>query len=70
MVNIDIPNGLVTFAPPALVAGEVGARLIFGLTINELFYLVAILSMLVSTVATTTVAIKKAKGGTKDDNGG
>ena len=33
MVNLDIQNGVATFAPPAVVAGEVGAKLA-GLTIN------------------------------------
>ncbi|AKG94470.1 hypothetical protein [Delftia phage IME-DE1] len=60
MVNIDIGNGVATFTPPAVVAGEVAAR-VFGLTINEWFYIVAIACMLVSTVASTAVAVLKAK---------
>lgn len=60
MVNLDIQNGVATFAPPAVVAGEVGAKLV-GLTINEWFYVVAIFCMLMSTMASTAVAVLKAK---------
>lgn len=60
MVNLDLQNGVATFAPPAVVAGEVGAKLV-GLTINEWFYVVAIFCMLMSTMASTAVAVLKAK---------
>lgn len=60
MVNLDMQNGVATFAPPVVVAGEVGAKLA-GLTINEWFYVVAIFCMLLSTVASTAVAVLKAK---------
>ena len=66
MVNLDIQNGVATFAPPAVVAGEVGAKLA-GLTINEWFYVVAIFCMLLSTVASTAVAVTKAKSKNKED---
>lgn len=62
MLNLDIQNGVATFAPPAIVAGEVSSRLM-GLTINEWFYVVAIACMLISTVASTAVAVLKAKNG-------
>lgn len=62
MFNLDIQNGVATIAPPAIVAGEVAAR-IGGLTINEWFYVVAIACMLISTVASTAVAVLKAKKG-------
>ena len=67
MVNIDIGSGVATFTPPAIVAGEVGARLIFGLSINEWFYVVAIFCMLISTVASTVVAVKKASNPKKEE---
>lgn len=60
MVNIDIGNGVATFTPPAVVAGEVAARL-WGLTLNEWFYVTAIVCMVISTVASTVVAILKAR---------
>ena len=60
MVNLDIQNGVVQFAPPAVVAGEAVAR-IAGLTINEWFYIVAILCMVISTVTTSVVAILKSR---------
>lgn len=66
MVNLDIQNGVATFAPPAVVAGEVGAKLA-GLTINEWFYVVAIFCMLLSTVASTAVAVTKAKTKNKEE---
>lgn len=66
MVNIDVQNGVATFAPPAVVAGEVGAKLA-GLTINEWFYVVAIFCMLLSTVASTAVAVTKAKSKNKEE---
>lgn len=66
MVNLDIQNGAATFAPPAVVAGEVGAKLA-GLTINEWFYVVAIFCMLLSTVASTAVAVSKAKSKNKEE---
>ena len=66
MVNLDIQNGVATFAPPAVVAGEVGAKLA-GLTINEWFYVVAIYCMLFSTVASTAVAVSKAKSKNKEE---
>lgn len=66
MVNLDIQNGVATFAPPAVVAGEVGAKLA-GLTINEWFYVVAIFCMLLSTVASTAVAVSKAKSKNKEE---
>lgn len=66
MVNLDLQNGVATFAPPAVVAGEVGAKLA-GLTINEWFYVVAIFCMLMSTVASTAVAVLKAKHTKKEE---
>lgn len=60
MVNLDIQNGVVQYTPPALAAGEVTTRLL-GITINEWFYIVAILSMLISTATTTYVAVRKAR---------
>lgn len=66
MVNLDIQNGVATFAPPAVVAGEVGAKLA-GLTINEWFYVVAIFCMLLSTVASTAVAVSKANSKNKEE---
>lgn len=66
MVNIDINSGVATFAPPAIVAGEVSSRLL-GLTINEWFYIVAIACMLISTVASTAVAVLKTRKGTPDE---
>lgn len=60
MVNIDIGNGVATFTPPAVVAGEVAARL-WGLTLSEWFYVTAIVCMVISTVASTVVAILKAR---------
>lgn len=66
MVNLDIQSGVATFAPPAVVAGEVGAKLA-GLTINEWFYVVAIFCMLLSTVASTAVAVTKAKTKNKEE---
>ena len=66
MVNLDVQNGVATFAPPAVVAGEVGAKLA-GLTINEWFYVVAIFCMLLSTVASTAVAVSKAKSKNKEE---
>lgn len=60
MLGIDVQNGVVQFTPPAVVAGEVVTRLA-GLTLNEWFYIVAILCMLISTITTSLVAWKKAK---------
>ncbi|UXQ84893.1 putative lysis protein [Ralstonia phage 10RS306A] len=65
MVNLDIQNGVVQFAPPAVVAGEAVAR-IAGLSINEWFYIVAILCMVISTLTTSIVAILKTKKKDKD----
>lgn len=59
MVNIDMNQGITTFGPPALVAGEVGAR-VAGLTINEWFYVVAIFCMLTSTVVSSIKALRPA----------
>lgn len=60
MVSIDTQAGVVQYAPPALVVGDAAAR-IAGLTINEWFYIVAILSMLISTIVTNYIAIRKAQ---------
>ncbi|UCR90946.1 putative lysis protein [Ralstonia phage RpY2] len=65
MVNLDVQNGIVQFAPPAVVAGEVASR-VLGLTINEWFYIVAIICMLISTITTSLVAFIKSRK--KDDN--
>lgn len=59
MVSLDTHNGIVQYAPPALAVGDAAAR-IAGLTINEWFYIVAIISMLISTIVTNYVAIRKA----------
>lgn len=61
-MNFDIQNGMATFTPPAVVAGEVSAR-VLGLTINEWFYVCAILCMMVSAVSSAVVAILKVKKG-------
>ena len=66
MVSIDAQNGVVQYAPPALVVGEAATRLA-GLTINEWFYIVAIVSMLISTVVTNYIAIRKSRRKDKDE---
>ncbi|UCR91161.1 putative lysis protein [Ralstonia phage RpT1] len=65
MVNLDVQNGIVQFAPPAVVAGEVASR-VLGLTINEWFYIVAIVCMLISTLTTSIVAVIKSRRKNKD----
>lgn len=65
-MNFDIQNGMATFTPPAVVAGEVGAR-VLGLSINEWFYVCAILCMMVSAVSSAVVAILKVKKGDKEE---
>lgn len=67
MFNIDVPNGIVAVTPPAVVAGEVAAR-INGLTINEWFYITAIACMLISTVASNVIAVLKMKKGAKTND--
>ena len=67
MVNIDVQNGIATYAPPALAAGEVAAR-VAGLTINEWFYIAAIVSMAVSTGVSAYVSIRKSKREEKESN--
>lgn len=59
MVSIDTNGGVLQYTPPALAVGDAAAR-IAGLTINEWFYIVAIISMLISTVVTNYLAIRKA----------
>lgn len=61
MVTIDTVSGMTTYAVPAAVAGEVVTR-IAGLSINEWFYIVAILCMLMSNIATTIKALRVQKG--------
>lgn len=65
MVSIDTLNGINTYGPPAVVAGEAASR-IAGLTINEWFYIVAILCMLMSNITTTIKALRRNK---EDTNG-
>ncbi|AJT60794.1 putative lysis protein [Ralstonia phage phiITL-1] len=65
MVNLDVQNGVVQFAPPAVVAGEVASR-VLGLTVNEWFYIVAIVCMLISTLTTSIVAVIKSRRKNKD----
>lgn len=60
MVNLDVQNGIVQFAPPAVVAGEVASR-VLGLTIGDWFYIVAIFCMLISTLTTSIVAVLKSR---------
>lgn len=60
MVNLDVQNGIVQFAPPAVVAGEVASR-VLGLTLGDWFYVVAIFCMLLSTVTSSIVAVLKAR---------
>ncbi len=69
MVNIDVNQGIATYAPPALAAGEVVAR-VAGLTINEWFYICAIISMAVSTGVSAYVAIRKSKREDKGETSG
>lgn len=64
-MQFDIQNGMATFTPPVLATGEVTAR-ILGLTVNEWFYVCAILCMLVSAVSSAAVAIIKVKKGDKE----
>lgn len=66
MVSIDAQNGVVQYTPPALVVGDAAAR-IAGLTINEWFYIVAIISMLISTIVTNYIAIRKSRRKDKTD---
>lgn len=60
MFTADASTGVVTITPPAFVAGEVVAR-VYGFTINEWFYLVAIVCMVISTLTTSIVAFIKAR---------
>ncbi|BAJ51836.1 holin [Ralstonia phage RSB2] len=66
MVNLDMQNGIVQFAPPAVVAGEAVAR-IAGLSINEWFYIVAIFCMVISTITTSVVAVLKSRNKNKEE---
>lgn len=65
-MNIDIPNGVIQMTPPAVVAGEVTAR-ILGLSINEWFYIVSIGCMAISTIASVVVAVMKARNLTRKE---
>lgn len=65
-MTVDIQNGVTTFAPPAIVGGEVAAR-IYGLSINEWFYVVAIVCMVLSTVASSYVAVLKVQKNKKEE---
>lgn len=64
-MNIDIQNGIATYAPPVAVAGEAAAR-ILGLTVNEWFYIAAIACMMVSAISSAAVAIIKVTKGGKE----
>lgn len=61
-MNFDIQNGIATYAPPVAVVGETAAR-VMGLTINEWFYVGAIMCMMVSALSSAVVAIMKIKKG-------
>lgn len=65
-MNIDVSNGVIQFTPPAIVAGEVTAK-ILGLTLNEWFYVCGMACMLISTVASVVVAVIKANQDKKED---
>lgn len=59
MVNIDVNSGVATFTPPVMVAGEVATR-VMGLSLNEWFYVAAIISMVISTGVSTYIAVHRA----------
>lgn len=61
MVSIDTLNGINTYGPPAVAVGEVATRFA-GFTINEWFYIVAIICMLMSNITTTIKALRLPKG--------
>lgn len=62
MFSADVHNGIITILPPTAVGAEVVARY-NGFTINEWFYIVAMLCMVVSTVGTTFFGKRKGKDG-------
>lgn len=69
MVTIDTAAIINTYAPPTMVAADVAHRVIWGLSLNEWFYVCAILCMLMSNVATTIKALRQPKGETNVNPG-